>query len=102
MPVQPVSRSVSGLVASPSNSSVPGQAHLQVALHVWRPGPALQVLLPGGSQLSTGGAITPSPQFGVGLTVGVGLAVKVGVGVMVTVGVGVVVTVGCGAEQPLG
>ncbi len=93
MPVQPVSRRLSGLEASPSNSTLPGQLHRQDALQISSPLPALgQVALPGGSHDSAGDAMTPSPQLGVGVMVGVGLAVKVGVGVTVIVAVGVRVT----------
>ncbi len=106
MPVQPVSSSVSELVASPSNSSVPGQAHWQDALQVASVPLPGQVALPGGSHASAGAAMTPSPQFGVAMIVGVGLAVRVGVGVpvlvgdAVNVGVGVAVSVGVAVGPP--
>jgi len=108
IPVQPVSRVLSGALALPVNETLVGQAQLHDAVQV-KSGPqtAQPVDEVVGSHFSPGSFTPlPHPSGGVEVTVGVGVtvwvAVTVGVAVFVAVGEAVAVRVGVAVAVALG
>src|SRR5205085_931759 len=105
MPVQPVSRMLSGALASPEKVTWPGHAQVHVGLQAKSalvPEPVAQVTPALRSQSSDGGLKIPSPQTGVEVGVGDGVPVRVAVGVAVRVAVTVAVRVGVGVRVLVG